>query len=296
VIRRVLADLPRPTAWVFTSGGARAAAQVGMAEVLLEQGYAPDRLVGSSFGAINAAALLRAGADLGLLREAWRQIGADSLFESPGAAAVRGFAPRTGRPGRELRGIFARALGDQADRPVPAELTLVASDLDSGVPVVLSDCSVLDAVVASCTIPVLLPPVEIGGRLVLDGGLTAAAPVEQALAAGAASIVLLDCGASAVPEEVLAGMRWWQVAALSYNHQIRSQLQHSISRVAARIPVVVVSADSGSILDFGDPDEQFRAGRSAAAGALARDLARDLADGTIAAPGIHGSLADDPSR
>ncbi len=285
--RRVLADLPRPVAWVFTSGGARAAAQVGMVEVLLEQEYESDLLVGSSFGAVNAAALLQPASTLEHLRTAWREMGTDSLFASPGTAAVRGFAPRTGRSTREFRSLVSRAIRGPGADDIPQNLILVASDLESGQPMVLSDGEVLDAVMASCAIPVLMPPVERNGRLVLDGGLTAAAPVEQALTAGAGSIVLLDTGASAVPEDSLAGMRWWQVAALAYNHQIRSQLRHSLGRVAGKIPVVVISADSGNILDFTDPDEQFHAGRSAAAVALARDLPRS----ELATPGVYGVLA-----
>ena len=286
---RVLAALPGPVAWVFTSGGARAAAQVGMAEVLLEQGYAPDLIVGSSLGAVNAAGLVEAGTDLSHLRRAWRRLGSDSLFTSPGTAAVRGFAPRTGRSAREVRSIYSEALGPVGESAIPDNVFLIASDLQSGNAVVLSGISLLDAVTASAAIPVLLAPVEHAGSLTLDGGLTAAAPVLQALEAGAGSIVLLDTGTSAVPEHTVAAMRWWQVAALSYNHQIRSQLQHSLPRVASRIPVAVVSADAGEILDFGDPEEQFRAGRSAAAVALASDLRdRDLSQ-----PGVHGVLAGD---
>ena len=50
-----LHTLPRPLAFVFSEGAARAAAQVGMLEVIGRTGVLPDLVVGSSTGAINAA-------------------------------------------------------------------------------------------------------------------------------------------------------------------------------------------------------------------------------------------------
>lgn len=89
--------------------------------------------------------------------------------------------------------------------------------------------------------------------LLVDGSLTAAAPLDQALAADAGSIVLFDTGASAVPEEAVPHLRWWQMAALAYNHQIRGQLGHALLRVAARIPVVTFTTAEGPQLDFTQP-------------------------------------------
>jgi NTE family protein len=262
--------LPAPTAWVFSSGLARCAAQVGMAEVLLEQGLRPGLLVGSSFGSVNAAALTQHGSHLGHLRDMWRRLGSDSLVTNLGSAVVRGFAARrTGRSARELAEIVAGAIPGGADADLPGNLIAVASDLVSGESRVMRTGSTIDAVMASCRLPVLLPPIESDGMLLVDGSLTASAPVEQALAAGAASIILLDTAASAVSEESLQDFRWWQVAAISYNHQIRGRSHHAIARVGQQIPVASITTELGGLFDFEDPDERFTVGRSAAAAALA---------------------------
>lgn len=290
---RGLAGLPAPVAWVFTGMGARAAAQVGMAEILLEQRLVPDLLVGSSTGAINAAALTSPTPHLEHLRATWRRIGTESVLGSLGAAAVRAFAPRrTGRSARELREILVGALpGGEAER-MPGSLVLVTSDLGTGEAVALRTGPTIDALMAAASIPVVFAPVERDGALYVDGGLTASAPLDQALHAGAASIVLFDTGASAVSEEAIAEFRWWQVAALAYSHQLRGQLGHALARVAEVVPVVTLSSDEGSQLDFTRPDDLFGSGRSVASDALARGLGA-----AVRGPGAYGiplGYEDDP--
>lgn len=280
-----LTRMPAPVAWVFTGGGARAAAQAGMVEVLVEQGLTPDLLIGSSTGALTAAALIEPRPHLGGLREAWRLIGTESALASLGSAAVRAFAPRrTGRSAREFRDFLARAVPGDPQQPIPPGLTLVASDLRTGRAVPLTSGTVIDALTAAATVPVIFPPLEREGMLLLDGGLTASAPLDQALAAGARSILLFDTGASAVAADTVAQLRWWQVAALAYNHQIRDQLGHALLRVAERIPVVTLSTDVGGQLDFTQPEELIGAGRSAASEALAHGLGRAVTD-----PGLYGT-------
>ena len=286
---RILDVLPRPVAWVFTSGGGRAAAQVGMAEVLFEQEYQPDLLVGSSFGAINAAALADSQPGHSRLRKVWHDMAELSVFASPGAAAVRGLGPRGNKHVRQFHALLADLFEADDTTPLHPDVTVVASNLADGAPRPLSDGPLVPAVAAACSIPVLLPPAQLGGEYLVDGGLSAATPVRQAARAGAASIVLLDTGTSAVPEQEVLDMRWWQVAALAYNHQIRSQIGYALPAVAQKMPIAVISSDEGSVLDFSDPDEQFQVGRRIAAAALARDLR----DQDLAEPGVHGVLARD---
>lgn len=279
-----LRTLPGPVAWVFTGGGARAAAQVGMAEVLREQGLVADLLVGSSTGAINAAGLSEAGAGLAHLRRTWDLIGTESSLASLGSAAVRAFAPRrTGRSAREYRTILSGAILPDADRDLPADLVLVASDLVSGSPVAQRSGSTIDALTAAAALPVIFPPQERDGMLLLDGGLTAGAPLDQALAAGAGSIVLFDTGASAVGEDAVAVMRWWQIAGLAYGHQIRGQLGHALVRAAEQVPVVTITTDDGGQFDFTRPEDHISTGRSAASHALAHGLGAH-----VTGPGVYG--------
>src|SRR5512139_3913298 len=56
--------MKRNLAFVLGGGGARGAMQVGALRALVEAGFRPDLLVGTSIGAVNAAALGVWGADL----------------------------------------------------------------------------------------------------------------------------------------------------------------------------------------------------------------------------------------
>jgi NTE family protein len=72
---------------------------------------------------------------------------------------------------------------------IPAHV--VATDLFTGDPVVLSNGPAGPALLASTAIPAVFPPVEIGGRLLIDGGVAADTPTIEAEAMGAATILVL---------------------------------------------------------------------------------------------------------
>ena len=255
-----------------------------MAEVLLEQGLRPDLLVGAGLGALNATALLEGTTDLRALRGAWQRIGEDSALASLGTAAVRAFsARRTGRSTHTYREILASAVPGDPARTVPAHLRLVASDLNTGRAVVMA-AGIIDSLAASAAVPLIFQPVQMRDTVLVDGSLTASAPLDQALAAGASSIILLDTGASAVPEASVPDLRWWQVAGLAYGHQIRGQLGHALMRSAPRVPVITLTTAEGGQLDFTEPAGHVAAGRSTASHALARGLG----DRRVWTPGMYG--------
>jgi len=74
-------------------------------------------------------------------------------------------------------------------------LGLVASDLDSGQPVIYGQDpgqSVLDGLMASIALPPWFAPVEKEGQLIVDGGAVSNVPIEPALTLGATEIIALD--------------------------------------------------------------------------------------------------------
>ena len=61
----------------------------------------------------------------------------------------------------------------------------MATDLATGAPVVLSNGDTIRALLASSAFPGLYRSIEVGGRLLVDGGVSADVPVLQAEALGA---------------------------------------------------------------------------------------------------------------
>lgn len=195
--------MKKKLAFVLGGGGARGAMQVGALRALLEEGYKPDLLVGTSIGAVNAAALALYGADLaGLetLEDAWQQATTSYLLD-----------PRLVRlTVRALLGIpNPRATQQAADVFIAAGITpdltfeqiskvrlaLVGADLTTGQPMIYGYDPrqfVLEGVLASVAIFPWFNPVQHEGRLIVDGGALSNLPVEPALMMGATEIIALD--------------------------------------------------------------------------------------------------------
>ena len=55
-----------------------------------------------------------------------------------------------------------------------------------------------------------------------------------------------------------------EVAAAAYDHMMRGQLGHDLTRVAQQVPVLTLSTDYGNVFDFSDPEGMLRAGRECA--------------------------------
>src|ERR1700728_673231 len=182
-------------AFVFQGGGSLSAPQVGMLRALSEAGVLPDLVVGSSAGAVNAVAFATDPTQAGLdrLEAVWmslrrRKVAHFSARTLLAAALGRGDGLVSNSALRDLLG--SAALPATLDgTAVPAHV--VATDLGSGAAVVLSDGQTGPAVRPSCASPALSPPVEVDGRLLVDGGVAADAPVLQAEALGARVIYVL---------------------------------------------------------------------------------------------------------
>ncbi len=79
----------------------------------------------------------------------------------------------------------------------------VALDIISGKDVVIGTGEVIKAVRATSAIPGLLPPVELDGMILVDGGTTQKVPVESAYLLGADVVIAVDVGRDPSPEDPL---------------------------------------------------------------------------------------------
>ena len=71
-------------------------------------------------------------------------------------------------------------------------LRLIATDIENGEQVILKDGNIADAIKASMSIPGVFSPVEINGKLLVDGGLSNNLPVDAARQMGADRIIAID--------------------------------------------------------------------------------------------------------
>jgi len=184
-------------AFVLGGGGVLGATQVGMLRALLESGRRPSLIVGTSVGALNGAAVAADPTLDGVtaLAGLWGSLSRSGVFSGSLLSQASTLARhRTHLHSAEpLRRLLAGYLPELIeDLTVPFQC--VAASVENAAAHWFSSGPLTDAVLASCAVPGLLPPVEIGGEHFLDGGLVHSIPVGRALALGAAEIYVLHVG------------------------------------------------------------------------------------------------------
>jgi len=219
-------DQPGPAggvAFVFQGGGSLAAPQVGMLRALTEVGLRPDLVIGSSAGALNAVAFASDPSPGGLdkIEAVWRSLRRRHVAPLSARTLLAAVAGRTDGlvSSSALRSLLAsaavaRTLGDTV---IPAHV--VVTELASGAPVVLSEGETVPALLASCAFPGLYPPVAMGERLLVDGGVSADLPVLQAEALGARVTYVLPAAACGVGPPLPRAYEWIDGSAF-LNHVI----------------------------------------------------------------------------
>src|SRR5690242_2717851 len=181
-------NLPRRprTAFVLSGGASLGALHVGMLRALYERGITPDLLVGTSVGALNAAFVAsrpQAPETALKLARVWQGVARNEAFPLSLRAVVGGLAGRRDHlvPARGLRGIIERHIELTELDAAPVPLHVVTFDLGAGTEVVLSEGSATEAILASCAIPGVFPPVSLDGRVLVDGGVLNNTPISHAV-------------------------------------------------------------------------------------------------------------------
>jgi len=154
------------TAFVMSGGGSLGAVQVGMLQALTARGVAPDLLVGTSAGALNAAFVAGHGASresLDDLEAVWSRLRRRDVFPLQPArlgAAALGRAPSL-FPNCALRCLIRENLAFDRLEDAAIPVHVVATDVGSGQEVLLSEGDPVDAILASSAIPAVFPSVRI---------------------------------------------------------------------------------------------------------------------------------------
>jgi NTE family protein len=134
---------------------------------------------------------------------------------------------------------------------------------------VLSDGPVLPALLASTALPGIFPPVVIGGRPLVDGGISADVPVIQAEELGANEVWVLPTSGNERFTELPRGA--FEVLlrsiGLVLGHVNREHLAKVDPATVVRVLPAPAVADA-SILDFRHTDELIAQGRELAAAHL----------------------------
>ena len=183
---------------MLCGGGSRGVIEVGFAQALWEHGMRFDGIVGSSVGALNGA-FLASGGHPDQLADIWRRLRFRDVFGFNWRLLVRGARERSvftlGSKLRRLVGELGARQFDELAMP----FAVIATDLATGEPVVLDQGALEPALTASIAIPGLLPPVNLNGRCLVDGSLSADLPIGEAVRRGATEVWAMRCACCASP-------------------------------------------------------------------------------------------------
>lgn len=258
---------------VLAGGGAKGAAHVGVLKVLEEMRIPVDVVVGTSMGSI-VGGLYAAGMRPEDIERAIQEIDWVDLFEDAPSRADRSFRRKAddalymfkAKPGfsdgqikvplaviqgqkfdlqlnRLTQGVSA--IADFDGLPIPYRA--VAADLETGEQVVLKSGSLARSIRASMAVPGAFDPVELDGRLLVDGGIANNIPVSVARDLGADVLIVSELGTDMLTrEEIRSGL---DVAAQMVNFLFvinsRKQLE-TLTADDVRISVQLGEIGAGS--------------------------------------------------
>jgi predicted acylesterase/phospholipase RssA len=170
--------------YALGGGAARGLFHIGVLGVLEEHGIYPDVIAGTSMGAI-IGALYASGLSAGELKKMaidvdWKQL----IRMTDIALPVNGLIQ-----GKRITSLLKSILKDTDFAQLKKEFACVATDLTTGEEVVINQGSLIDAVRASISIPLIFTPIKSNGRFLVDGGLVNVVPVSVCRAMGANFVI-----------------------------------------------------------------------------------------------------------
>lgn len=169
------------------SGGVKGFSHIGVIKALEEGGVPIHCIAGSSAGAI-VGALYASGNSVAKMEELVAKL--TSRIE-----AVRLFSPsfQGGLADvARVKKFLAPYIGGSRIESLPLKFACIATDLTSGERVVLDRGNILDAIGASMAIPGIFTPTKIGGRVLVDGGVTDPVPITLAREMGAEVVIAVN--------------------------------------------------------------------------------------------------------
>ncbi len=286
-------DRPR-IGLVLSGGGARGLAHVGVISVLEEMQIPIDYVAGTSMGAIvggfYAAGLSPADMEKLVTSMEWneafkdkpppselpfrrKQDAADFLINFDlGYKDGRFAVPKGLLQGQNLNLILKSLLihseGIDDFNKLHIPFRAVATDIETGNAVILAKGDLVTAMRASMSIPGVFAPVEIDGKMLVDGGVANNLPVDVARSMGADIVIAVDISTNLSGRDQLTSSV--EITAQLTSIMIQRNTANQIRTLTERD--ILIRPDLGNIAtgDF------FRAGEAVATGRKQTEAVKDI--------------------
>jgi NTE family protein len=243
------------TAFVLSGGGNQGVSQVGMLRALLERGFVPDVVVGTSAGALNGAVVATSPTleKIDHLEAVWLGLKGDHVFPGGALRKVWNVLRRDDHliPNDGLAEVIGGAQPAATFAELAVPLRVVTTDLLTGDEIVIVGGPVAPALLASAALPGIFPPVELHGHTLVDGAVVNLVPISHALAGPVERIFVLDVSDPVGDREIRSPLDV-VIRAFAISRDLRFELE--LQYVPKEIEVIVLPPpeDDRDLFDFSD--------------------------------------------
>jgi NTE family protein len=279
-------EAPRPKVGLVLSGGAaRGLAHIGVLKALEEQGIKIDAIAGTSMGAV-VGGLYASGYKIDELEKLALNIDWQAaLSDAPPREDVpfrrkqddRDFLVKQklsfrddgslGLPlgviqGQNLSLLLESLLAHTSDTrdfdKLPIPFRAVATDISNGEKVVFRKGHLPQVIRASMSIPAVFAPVELDGRLLVDGGMTDNIPLDVAREMGVDVAIVVDIGTPLRNRKQLTTVV--DVLNQSITLMTRSNSEEQLAALKSSDVLIQPALAAFGVTDFGKAQDMIDAG------------------------------------
>ena len=256
---------PCEVAFVLGGGGILGAHEVGMLRALVERSIVPDVVLGTSVGAINGALFAAEPTVAGVMRLS--RLWVDARLGEITAGTVLRRVTTLARTGTHLQSLsdvrqrLAQALPVTRIEQLQLPFQCVAASIEHAAEQWFTEGDLADAVLASCAVPGILPPVQIGDEHFIDGGIVNSVPVQRAVLLGARTIYVLQVGRL---EKPLRPPRWpWEVGLVAFEVARRHRFASDLTSMPEGVTLRALPTGGSAAPAYNDVSGQLHVRRMA---------------------------------
>lgn len=201
---------------VLSGGGAKGFAHIGVLKVIEKSGIRLDYIGGTSMGAI-VGAFYASGYTAHQIDSLFRSVNFDNIIQDNLPRSAKTFyerdnserhvvqlpfdrfklsLPSSLSKGQNTYNLLTKNLAHVSEvtdfSKLPIPFLCIATDVETGEQVLLENGYLPEAVSASGALPSLFSPVQIGGKILIDGGVTNNYPIDELRAKGVDLIIGVD--------------------------------------------------------------------------------------------------------
>jgi NTE family protein len=213
-----------------------------MLRALAERSIRPDVVLGTSVGAINGAFFAADPSAAGVERliELWRDVNQSEMSAGRLLRRITTLA-RSGthlESFGEVRERLLEVLPVERVEQLTVRFQCVAASIERAAEHWFDEGPLADVILASCSVPGILPPVKIGDEHFIDGGIVNSIPVSRAVALGAKKIFVLQVGRLEQP--LRPPRRPWEVGMVAFEVARRHRFAHDLHSLPDQVELHVL--------------------------------------------------------